>query len=397
MNDVLSAARKDTALKYTRISADSHIDLVWMPTDLFVKNARPGMKDRMPYVEEGPDGPRWTSKNNQSAARGRASLVGGVGSSGKKYVPGQIQRADRMAAEGMYNDASRKSHRLTDPQQRLKDQDRDGVQAEVLYGILGTIEYLGDAEAGWEVCRIYNDWLADFCKTAPNRLIGLPVIPGTDIEQALAEFKRVSKYGFKGIELGCSDNMVPLFETKWEPLWSALVDNGMAIHIHGRGQAWPSMAHWSKKEQSAANALMVSKVPFNFVPVVAAVILGGMLERHPKLNVVLGESGIGWIPALLDRMDYEWEEAFRGELELTMKPSEYWRRQCKATFQYDEVGVHLLKFLGVETLMWASDFPHPQGTWPDSADFIHKQFGHLPADVQHKIVAGNAVEFYKLT
>ena len=125
-------------------------------------------------------------------------------------------------------------------------------------------------------------------------------------------------------------------------------------------------------------------------------ILSGALERNPGLKVVLGESGIGWIPYFLDRMDYEWEDQFRHNLDLTMKPSEYWRRQCKATFQNDEVGVQLLNFLGEDTLMWASDFPHTDGVWPNSQDYIKKQFSHLPETTRRKIICDTAATFYRL-
>lgn len=385
-----------TSQRYSRISADSHIDLVWLPPDLFVSNASPEMKDRMPRVVDSPDGPRWVSKHGTGPGKGRAGFAGGVGSSGKKYVPGMNARADALAAEGIYSEESRLSCRLTDPDQRVKDQDRDGVQCEVIYGILGTLSFLNDDEASWEVCRIYNDWLADFCKAYPDRLIGLPVIPGNDVDAALEEFDRIRDYGFRGIELGTSDSMPGFYERQWDRLWAAVSETGTPVHIHGRGMAWPSAPHWTEKERAAAHAAAVSTQPLTFAPMVAAILLGGALERYPDLRIVLGESGIGWIPFLLDRMDFEWEDGYRDDLDLTMKPSEYWRRQCKATFQYDEVGLHLIEFLGAETLMWASDFPHPQGTWPDSAEFIERQFGHLPEDVTQKIVAGNAVEFYGL-
>src|SRR5688572_3663892 len=108
--------------KYTCISADSHIDLVWLPPDLFITNASQAMKDRMPFVTDSPEGPVWVSKRGA-----KFGLAGGVGSSGKKYIPGQIIRSDVMAEEGVYSESSRISHRMSDPHQRIKDQDRDGI------------------------------------------------------------------------------------------------------------------------------------------------------------------------------------------------------------------------------------------------------------------------------
>jgi predicted TIM-barrel fold metal-dependent hydrolase len=111
------------------------------------------------------------------------------------------------------------------------------------------------------------------------------------------------------------------------------------------------------------------------------------------MRLVLGESGIGWIPYVLWRMDAEWEDQFK-DLSLTMPPSEYWKRQCWATYQTDPIGVKLLDELGVDKVMWGSDFPHPDGVWPDSKEYIQRELGHLPAGVRRQIVCENAARLY---
>jgi predicted TIM-barrel fold metal-dependent hydrolase len=127
--------------------------------------------------------------------------------------------------------------------------------------------------------------------------------------------------------------------------------------------------------------------------VLSSVIFGGVLERYPAMTIVIGESGIGWIPYVLDRMDAEWEDQFK-ELSLTMPPSHYWRRQCRATYQTDRIGIKLIDDLGPDTIMWGSDFPHPDGVWPDSSEYIQRELGHLPAAVRQKIVCENAGKLY---
>jgi uncharacterized protein len=117
-------------MQYKRISADSHIDLPWLPSDLFTSNASAALKDRMPHVVDGPDGPYWTSQSGHSYG-----LVCGVGPSGQKFVPGQNRRVDRMAAVGLYDDAKRGVRRVIDPDLRIKDAELDGVDAEVIFGI----------------------------------------------------------------------------------------------------------------------------------------------------------------------------------------------------------------------------------------------------------------------
>ena len=111
--------------------------------------------------------------------------------------------------------------------------------------------------------------------------------------------------------------------------------------------------------------------------------------------MVIGESGIGWIPYILDHMDLEWEDQFK-DLTLTMRPSEYWRRQCYATYQSDPIGLRLLDILGEENIMWGSDFPHPDGVWPDSREFIDREFEQISDEVRQKIVCDNAANLYRL-
>ena len=123
-------------------------------------------------------------------------------------------------------------------------------------------------------------------------------------------------------------------------------------------------------------------------------IFSGVLEHHPGIKLVIGEAGTGWIPYILDRMDAEWEDQFK-ELDLKMKPSEYWYRQCYATYQSDPIGVKLIDELGADNIMWGSDFPHPDGIYPDSQEYIQKELGHLPADVRKKIVCDNAAKLYR--
>jgi hypothetical protein len=209
-------------MRYTRISADCHIDLPWLPPDLFTGNASAAMRDRMPYVAEGPDGPHWTCRNGRSLG-----LVNGVGPSGQKLVPGMNYRVDVMAATGLYEDGRKGIRRVTDPARRLEDQDRDGVQAEVIFGILGAATRLGDHAAAAEMCRIYNDWLADFCRHAPDRLVGLACLPYGDIDAAVRELRRATRLGLRGVELSCSWDMEPMWHPSWEPLWRAVDDAGL--------------------------------------------------------------------------------------------------------------------------------------------------------------------------
>src|SRR5688500_12344824 len=222
-------------MKYDVISADGHVDLIWLPPDLFTSNASAALKDRMPHVVEGPKGPEWVS-----AKGAKFGLMNGMGSAGREYVPGVIHRSDRMASTGLYDDGKKGIRRLTEPELRLRDQDRDGVQAEVLYGILGATGRMNDPEATVEVMRIYNDWLADFCSTHPDRFAGLASIPNHPIDAAISEVERVAKRGaVRGLDIANSPDLLPLWDPPWNPLWDGIQACRLPLHLHTIGSRLP--------------------------------------------------------------------------------------------------------------------------------------------------------------
>ena len=377
-------------MHYDVISADCHIDLPWLPEDLFTGEARTELKERMPYVAETENGRFWVSKNGA-----QFGLQNGMGSAGRRYVPGQIHRSDRMAEQGLYRDGENGIRRLTEPDLRIKDQDLDGVQAEVLYGILGAAMRLGDDEAADEMMRIYNAWLADFCATHPGRFAGLANIPSHDVAAAVTEVERVAKRGvLRGIEVANTHEMAPLFDPSWEPLWAAAEAAGLPLHYHTIGPRMDyDFASFKHLQRRQAFAVHITSFQLAMSKIIMETIYGGVLEAHPKLKLVIGESGIGWIPYILEHMDLERVAQFK-DLTLTMTPSDYWHRQCFATYQSDPIGIRLLDILGEDNVMWGSDFPHPDGVWPDSQAFIERELGDVPAATRKKIVCDNAARLY---
>jgi predicted TIM-barrel fold metal-dependent hydrolase len=376
-------------MQYRVISADCHIDLIWLPPDLFTTQASAALKERMPYVTDGPKGKQWVAKNGAYFG-----LMNGMGSAGREYIPGQIHRSDRMASTGLYDDGKKGIRRLSDPALRIKDQDRDGVQAEVLYGVLGASMRINDDEAATEILRIYNEWLAGFCRTHPDRFGGLACIPSHDMAAAVTEIRRVAKRGgVRGLDIANRRGMTALWDPWWNPMWDAAAETGLPVHFHTVGGTLPDYTKMPPKVGRAAHATFISSFQLHMAELLMAVIFSGVLERHPTLKLVIGESGTGWIPYVLDHMDLEWEDQYK-DLDLTMKPSEYWRRQCYATYQTDRIGVKLIDELGEDNVMWGSDFPHPDGIWPDSQEYIEKELGHLPERVRRKIVRDNAAKLY---
>jgi predicted TIM-barrel fold metal-dependent hydrolase len=187
--------------------------------------------------------------------------------------------------------------------------------------------------------------------------------------------------------------MRPLYHPDWNPLWKAIHESGLPMHFHTIGSKKPDLDSMPPLQARQGHAVYITGFQLGMARIMMEIIYGGVLEAYPDLRVVIAESGIGWIPYLLERMDTEWEEQYQ-DLTLTMKPSEYWHRQCKATYQSDKVGVRLLDVLGEDNVMWGSDFPHPDGVWPDSREFIENELGDLPEKTRNKIVCGNAAKLY---
>ncbi|QQS14701.1 MAG: amidohydrolase [Rhodospirillales bacterium] len=378
-------------MQYKRISADCHLDMPWMPPELFTSEAPRELKDRMPFVTDTPEGPKWVTKSGASFG-----FKNGVGPAGQKFVPGKHHRVDVMAETGLYADGAKDIRRVSDPHLRIKDLDRDNVDAEVIYGILGAASRLNDPEAANAMMVIYNDWLKSFCSHYPDRHIGLACLPYGDIDAAVKEIHRAARLGLRGLELSCSWDMEPMWHPMWDPLWEAVNEVDLPLHFH----TFPTLPPNTIEKHGGQVGrrvffTVVSGFQMNLVNILAAMMSANVFERFPNLRVAFGESGCGWVPYALDRMDYEWEDRFT-DLGLKMRPSEYWRRQCKATFQFDRVGLKIIEDMGVESLMWGSDYPHGDGVWPQSDKYIAEQFAHLPAAVTKQITCDNAAKFYRL-
>jgi predicted TIM-barrel fold metal-dependent hydrolase len=371
------------------ISADGHIDLPCIPTTLFTDYAPAHLRERVPHVVEQDGAQVWITGDGTYIGH-----VGGVGPHGAPRRPGghTSPRLDRMAETGLFKDQANGIMRPTVPELRAKDMDRDGIAGEVIYGILLLANNVKDPEAGAVVMRAYNEFLADFCGKLPGRFAGVGVLAGTP-EEAAAEVQRCAELGLKGAELALEIGMVPLWHEQWEPIWQAGAETRIPIHLHSIGapldQRWLDAGHRAFR---CVAATKTTAFQIGMLEVLSEIMWSAALERHPDLRVVLGESGIGWLPYALERMDTEWDQ-FK-DLGLELLPSEYWRRQMAASFQDDKTGIDNIEAIGAETLMWGADFPHPDGTWPDSQEFIGRLFADVDEGTRRKVLHDNAARLY---
>jgi predicted TIM-barrel fold metal-dependent hydrolase len=282
-----------------------------------------------------------------------------------------------------------------DPLARLADQDRDGVAAEVLYTSVGMAMYgLADGELRAAIFRAYNDWLADFCSAAPQRYAGIALIPMDDVGVAIAEIGRVARLGLRGGMIwGEPPDERPYDSLDWDPLWAAAQDASFPLSLHiltgrgGTGVKWGSiMRGYGTLHHGIERSLI-------------GLIFGGVFQRFPRLRIVSAENDIGWMPHFLQRIDHAYEK-YRslepGGRYIPEPPSHYFRRNVFATFQHDPVGVRERAEVGVGNLMWASDFPHSDSTWPRSREFVARDFAGVPEDELRRMVCDNAAQLYGL-
>ena len=239
--------------------------------------------------------------------------------------------------------------------------------------------------------------LKDFCSHYPDRQIGLACLPYGDIDAAVKEVYRVAKIGLRGLELSCSWDMEPMWHPMWEPLWKAVNDVQLPLHFH-TFPAMPPRVRDQLPRQHAARRRSSPPSPafqMNLINIIAAIIGAGVLERYPNLRVGFGESGIGWLPYALDRMDFEFEDRFRDLMKL--KPREYWRRQCSATFQFDRIGPKLIDGDGRRDADVGLRLPAPRRHLAGIARNTSRSSSpDLPAETIHKITCENAAKFYGL-
>ena len=281
-----------------------------------------------------------------------------------------------------------------DPAARLKDQDIDGVSGEVLYATYAMQLYvMPDAELQEAAFNAYNEWLVEMCSQAPDRLVGLALISMYNVDHAVKALQRWAKRGLRGAMIA---NVPPegteYSEALYEPFWAAAEEIGVPISIHTLTSNRKENYRFSRETRGAAR---YPENPMEVMLTLGEILTSPLLDRHPRLRLVLAEADIGWLPWLLDRVDRGHERyARQNNIHTELKPSEYFHRNVSAAFIMDRVGVFTREFMGVENLMWSSDYPHTDSTWPRSRESIEHDFVGVPEADRIKMTCTNAARLY---
>src|SRR5947208_2473123 len=281
----------------------------------------------------------------------------------------------------------------SDPEGRLRALDADGVWGEVMYPNLAFFccFHIRSPELQIATARVYNDWAADLFIGASERFAPAAVIPVLDVAASVAELERVARRGFRAALLPAHIDTRAYNDPAYDPLWAAARDLGIPLTFHAGTGRSQTPAHGPGG--AVINYVVTVGGPMETVAYLCG---SGVLARFPGLRVVMVECGSGWLAWVLHAMDDAYREHHmfvRPKLELL--PSEYFRRQGAVTFQHDPVGLANIPFTGDRCLLWGSDYPHPEGTWPNSQEVLARQFAGVAAEAMERIVCRHAAELYR--
>ncbi len=289
----------------------------------------------------------------------------------------------------------------SDPTCRIKEMETDGLSAEVLYPTNLLPHFAMDDAKLQEACfRAYNDWLIDYCKVAPNRLIGIGAISVYDIDGAVKELERCAKAGLKGSIIWQAPHPdLPFHSEHYNKFWAASQDLNMPVNLHiltGHGYHKETVFGNKRTGVEAYRGSVNLKLK-EIIDAFFELIFYGVLDRYPKLRFVSVENEIGWMPFMLQQWDYYYNR-FKGvnPPPITKNPSEYFNRQIYGTFFRDTAAGHSFEWWGQDNCMWSNDYPHGNSTWPESKKYIDRDLGHLPADVRKKLVCTNVAKLYDM-
>lgn len=376
------------------ISGDNHIDLTYCPPDLWSDAAPKKWKLLAPRCEELDDGLHWFVEAQDKG------MWNGVGPGFLKYQQGSFHHVDEMHAAGFRWDYRRGAKpRPTTPELRIADLDRDGVDAEIVYGCLMINEMIADPQMrGW--CDgIYNDWVADFAKRADaKRVFPLAIVPNHDPIAAAAEVRRCAKLGIKGGDLAFKRMSLPLWHHDWYPLWEAAAECKFPISFHSTGfKALRAPDNPAMEKEYFTEYRLVRSALFQLdtMEVLVSMLASGACEKYPDFNFVLGESGCTWLPYVFDRLDTEYHDRARA-LGFKMKPSDYFRRQGYVTYQQDKYLEPIVPMIGEDNIIWGADYPHPDCLWPDSKKVLDENLANFSPAVRKKITSENVARLYGL-
>jgi uncharacterized protein len=364
------------------ISADSHVT---EPGDCYLDRIDPAYRDRAP---------RATTDDTMGAVmdidNGRSRIPYGMIAAAGRPVE-TIGPFNYVAWEELHPGG-------WDPTARLAEQDRDGVSAEILYPSVGML-LCNHPDAGYKKACFdaYNLWITDFQRGAPDRLIGLGQTALRSVAEGIDDLAHIAELGLRGAMLPgfpASDDEGDFDDPRWDPLWRAAIDLDLPLsfHILTSNDNLASPQYRGPKMNSFLGIIRGCQ------DIIGTLVFGGVFERHPDLRVVCVEADAGWVPHWMYRADHAFKR-HRNWLTadaLSRLPSEYVRENVYVTFQDDWVAFRVAELCNSKRLMWASDHPHSDATWPNSQAVVAEHTADLAPEMRDDILWRNCARLYGL-
>jgi predicted TIM-barrel fold metal-dependent hydrolase len=373
---------------FKMISADSHIV---EPPDLYTSRMDKKFGDRMPRLVRkttpaGREFDAWTLAGTQ------VGTLGALIQAGQRFEdPSQIDFL------GLWEDVRKGAY---EPDAMIRENEEDGIWGSVLQPSQGLFWYrVPDSELLSEICRVYNDWIADFCKPYPDRLKGIAMLNVDDVEEACHELERCARLGLVGAFIPVSPLPdKPYRHPVYDRLWWTAQDLNIPLLLHIGTPRYGVPGNEFTQDSSEMTGAGRSTTDYWVRYSLGAMLFAGVFDRYPRLKIGSVEHEASWIPHWLKQMDFTYTERpvfTKGwKSREGLLPSEYWRRNMFVEFMEDDVGVKLRDYIGVETMLWGSDYPHAEATFPRSQQFLRRMFDGVAETDLRKITSENAAKMF---
>lgn len=366
------------------VSADSH---VVEPPDLWTRHIDPAFRDAAPRVVRGDGWDRWYVADGHCAGS-----YGVLVDAGKRFEdPSAItydSTFDSVPAGGYVPDA------------HIRDMDADGVAVDILYPSVGLRLFrIPQSDLLTAICAGYNRWITDFCATHPTRLKGVAMVNLDDVDAATSALVTGREAGAVAAMISVHPGTSPMYDDpSYDRFFAAACDLDLPLSMHVATNR-PGAGRITSDTQASIDAAARVNEDHWVRMTLAAMIFGGVFERHPRLRIAVVEHELAWIPFFFQQMDFVYRERHQlvpVPLSGGRLPSDVFREHVWVSFQEDEVGLRLRDVIGTESLMWGSDYPHAESTWPRSREILGALLSDL-TDAERRGVAGqNAVDLYRL-
>jgi predicted TIM-barrel fold metal-dependent hydrolase len=394
MEQVLEVARPPSARELLAgipvVDVDTHIS-EWY--DLWTARAPANMKDKVPQIRKTDDGLEWIINGDRTLGfKCAASAIRKDGFKPKGWDFLQWQNPDVYPAS-------------YDMKARLDYMDEQGIRAQIAYpnvlGFGGQNAMTVDADLRLLSTQLYNDAMADVQADSGNRIYPMALLPWWDVDLAVAEAIRCSDMGLRGININPDPHnhgLPPLGDTMWDPLWTTCCDRGLPVNFHigasDESMSWAGAGFWPQADHAKRMAFGATMLFVNNLRVMANILLDGFLNRFPELKMVSVESGAGWVPFLLEALEYQANEA--GLDHGVPIRDTFHKHLFLCTWFERKDFVERARSIGIDNIMFETDFPHPTCLYPEPLQYMAEPIAAFTVEERRKVFGGTASRIYNL-